>query len=271
MTDTIATLEKSLSVLKLKVSASEISDFMLRKEFSDSQIASVADVFAELSRRKEESSVDFLLKCSRLPVRNLRTFENFDFTELSGKGLGSLRSITTLAPLYAHKNIAFIGPAGTGKTHLAMAFGYECCRKMMKAYFVKMTELRDMFTEARKLGRESRVIASLVKPSCLIIDEVGNCDFDTGNTRLFFDMIDRRYNKEGFFNIIFTSNKQPKFWKQSFAEEETLRCAMDRIFDDVMIFNFSGSSHRGKNREAFNIATRKSKSVSDSIQGIDQF
>ena len=77
MTDTIATLEKSLSVLKLKVSASEISDFMLRKEFSDSQIASVADVFAELSRRKEESSVDFLLKCSRLPVRNLRTFENF--------------------------------------------------------------------------------------------------------------------------------------------------------------------------------------------------
>jgi phosphate starvation-inducible PhoH-like protein len=29
-----------------------------------------------------------------------------------------------------------IGPAGTGKTHLAMAFGYECCQKMMKAYFI---------------------------------------------------------------------------------------------------------------------------------------
>ncbi|MCI6258729.1 MAG: ATP-binding protein, partial [Spirochaetia bacterium] len=157
--------------------------------------------------------------CSRLAMKNPKTFENFDFSELSGKGVEKLRSITTLAPIYAHRNLAFIGPAGTGKTHLAMAFGYECCRKMMKTYFVKMTELNDMFTEARKYSRENRVISSLVKPSCLIIDEVGYCNFDTENTRLFFDMIDRRYNKEGNFNIIFTSNKQPKFWKQCFAEE----------------------------------------------------
>ena len=40
---------------------------------------------------------------------------------ISGKGLEKLKSITTLAPLYAHRNLAFIGPAGTGKTHLAMA------------------------------------------------------------------------------------------------------------------------------------------------------
>ena len=140
---------------------------------------------------------------------------------------------------------------------------------MMKTYFVKMTELNDMFTEARKYGRENRVIGSLVKPSCLIIDEVGYCNFDVENTRLFFDMIDRRYNKEGSYNIIFTSNKQPKYWKQCFAEEETLKCAMDRIFDDVMIFNFSGSSHRGQNREAFNLTTRKVKTVSDSLQEIE--
>ena len=72
-------------------------------------------------------------------------------------------------------------------------------------------------------------------------------------------MIDRRYNKEGNFNIIFTSNKQPKFWKQCFAEEDTLKCAMDRIFDDVMIFNFSGSSHRGQKREAFKQKTKIKK------------
>ena len=74
-----------------------------------------------------------------------------------------------------------------------------------------MNELNDMFTEARKYGREYRVISSLVKPSCLIIGEVGYCNFDVENTRLFFDMIDRRYNKEGSYNIIFTSNKQPKY------------------------------------------------------------
>lgn len=44
---------------------------------------------------------------------------------------------------------------------------------------------------------------------------------------------------------------------------------MDRIFDDVMIFNFSGSSHRGQNREAYNVSTKKVKTVSDSIQEIE--
>ena len=82
-------------------------------------------------------------------------------------------------------------------------------------------------------------------------------------------MIDRRYNKEGNFNIVFTSNKQPKFWRRCFAEDDALRCAMDRMFDDIIVFNFSGSSHRGKNREAFDIATRKVKSVSDSLQEIE--
>lgn len=53
-------------------------------------------------------------------------------------------------------------------------------------------KLNDMFTEARKYGRENRIINSLVKPSCLVIDEVGYCNFDIENVRLFFDMIDRR-------------------------------------------------------------------------------
>jgi len=267
--DLIASIEKSLSVLKLKITTDDISSFMIQKEFSEEQISAISQVFEEFSKRKEEASVDFLLKCSRLPVKNPRTFDNFDFSEISGKGAEKLKTLTTLAPIYAHKNIAFIGPAGTGKTHLAMAFGYECCQKMMKAYFVKMSELNAMFTEARRNDSVNRVINSLVKPSCLIIDEVGYCNFDIENTRLFFDMIDRRYNKEGNFNIIFTSNKQPKFWKQSFAEEDTLKCAMDRIFDDILIFNFSGSSHRGQNREAFNVSTKKVKTVSDSVQEID--
>ena len=267
--DIISSLGNSLDVLKMKITEQEIADYMIEREFSDLQMQAVSEVFAEFAARKEESSVNFLLKCSRLPMKNPKTFENFDFSELSGKGLEKLKGITTLAPLYAHKNLAFIGPAGTGKTHLAMAFGYECCRRMLKTYFIKMTELNDMFIEARKYGRENRVISSLVKPSCLVIDEVGYCNLDTENTRLFFDMIDRRYNKEGNFNIIFTSNKQPKFWKQCFAEEDTLKCAMDRIFDDVMIFNFSGSSHRGQKREAFNLTTKKVQTVTDSIQEID--
>lgn len=72
-----------------------------------------------------------------------------------------------------------------------------------------MSELRDKFTSARRAGKTAAVLNSLVRPACLIIDEVGHCAFDKENTRLFFDLVDRRYNKKGSFNIVFTRNKYP--------------------------------------------------------------
>ena len=151
--------------------------------------------------------------------------------------------------------------AGTGKTHFAMAFAYECCCKMLKAYFIKMTELNELFTEARKLDRVGNVMTSLVQPSCLVIDEVGHCVFDAENTRLFFDLVDRRYNKEGSYNMIFTSNKQPSAWRQNFTEEDSLLCALDRIFDDALIFNFNGETHRGLKKEVISLTTKRAKTV----------
>lgn len=148
-----------------------------------------------------------------------------------------------------------------GKTHLAMAFAYECCCKMLKAYFIKMTELNELFTEARKLDRVGKVMTSLVQSSCLVIDEVGHCVFDAENTRLFFDLVDRRYNKEGSYNMIFTSNKQPSAWRQNFTEEDSLLCALDRIFDDALIFNFNGETHRGLKKEVISLTTKRAKTV----------
>ena len=91
-----------------------------------------------------------------------------------------------------------------------MAYGRKCCQNGLKAYFLKATELNQRLTDARKYGRESSTINGLVKPSCLIIDEIGRCVFDKENTRMFFDVIDRRYNKEGPNTMIFTSNKGPE-------------------------------------------------------------
>jgi DNA replication protein DnaC len=52
-------------------------------------------------------------------------------------------------------------------------------------------------------------VAALVKPSRLVVDEVGRCVFDKGCTDLFFDVIDRRYEEEGPNTMILTSNASP--------------------------------------------------------------
>ena len=87
--------------------------------------------------------------------------------------------------IYSHCNLAFIGPAGTGKTHLAQAFGYTCCQHGLKMCFIKASELRDRFTAARHSGKTDSCLSGLVRPSCLIIDEIGHCTFDKENIQSF--------------------------------------------------------------------------------------
>lgn len=242
-------IHASAKYLELDINAQEIAQLSVSQGLSNEQIQAILSVFSYLKEKKQESIVSTLLRMSRLPLKEAKTFENFDFTQIHGKQAEALKGLPTLSALYAHRNLAFIGPQGVGKTHLAMAYGRACCLKGMKAYFLKATELNQKLTDARKYGRESSCINGLVKPSCLIIDEVGRCVFDKENTRIFFDIVDRRYNKDGPNTMIFTSNKSPDKWGEYFSEDSSLLCSLDRIFDAATVFMIKGNSYRGKQCE----------------------
>lgn len=59
--------------------------------------------------------------------------------------------------------------------------------------------------------------------------------------------------------MIFTSNKNPALWREDFDEDVTLLCALDRIFDDALVFKLRGESFRGKKLETVSIQTGKVK------------
>lgn len=261
MTDAFGgSIDQCCGVLKLDFSSRELAQISAENGFSQNTLNGIGLLFEYLRNKKEQTTIQTILRMSRLPQKVPKTFENFDFSALRGKGhidLDKLENIRTLAPVYAHRNLAFIGPAGTGKTHLAQAFGYECCKHGLKTYFIKASELRDKFTTARRAEKTASMLTSLVRPSCLIIDEIGHCEFDKENTRLFFDLIDRRYNKEGAYNIVFTSNRSPSLWRENFNEEDSLLCALDRIFDDATVFNIHGESFRGKHLETYALQAGK--------------
>ena len=256
--------ESTAKILKLDYDVVELSRFFEEHGFSQDQMSAVDQFLEYLRDKKIRNTIDMYLRTSRLPQKVPKTFDNFDFSVIKGKHADRLKSLPALNAIRAHKNLAFIGPPGTGKTHLAQAYGYECCQNGLKTYFIKMSELRDRFTNARRSGKEASCLNGLVRPACLIIDEVGRCEFDKENTRLFFDMIDRRYNRDGTNNIIFTSNKVPALWKNDFNEDDDLLCALDRIFDDATVFNIRGDSFRGKHLENIALKTTRVSAASSS-------
>lgn len=242
-------IQEAAKYLGLDLTSQEMAQIALDNELTDAQINAINHTLSYLKKKKSDQIVSTLLRLSRLPLKEPKTFENFDFSYLNSPNNEALKSLQTLSALYARTNMAFIGPQGVGKTHLAMAYGRECCLHGMKAYFLKATELNQRLLDARKLGRENAVINSLVKPSCLIIDEIGRCVFDKECTRMFFDIIDRRYNKEGPNTVIITSNTGPEKWGEFFSEDSTILCTMDRIFDKSLVFLIKGDSYRGRKRE----------------------
>lgn len=78
-------------------------------------------------------------------------------------------------------------------------------------------------------------------------------------SNVFEDMVDRRYSKEGPNSMVFTSNLMPDKWCEFFNEDESLKCALDRIFDDAVVYMIHGESYRGKNLETYSISTTANK------------
>jgi len=77
-------------------------------------------------------------------------------------------------------------------------------------------------------------------------------------------LINRRYSKEGASNMVFTSNKDPALWKALFSEDDTLQCALDRIFDKASVFVMKGETQRGKNREVIALTSVLAKETEES-------
>lgn len=239
--------------LKLDLSSSEMAVLAENQNLSEQSIEDICHVFEYMEKKSRENLVNTCLRLSRLPQKEPKTFEGFDFSRLHGKDIERLKNLSNLSALYAKRNLAFIGPQGVGKTHLAMAFGRSVCEHGMKAYFLKATELDQRLTNARKFDKVASVTNGLVKPSCLIIDEIGRCTFDEINTQIFFDIIDRRSNKEGPNCMIFTSNKNPSTWGRHFIEQDSLLGALDRFFDEATVFMIKGESYRGRKTETISL------------------
>lgn len=191
-----ARVSEHAAALGVALSPEELAGLTVRGDMGEGELAALEAVFSHLADKRHDQVIGTLLKLSRLPQRAPKTFEGFDFGRIRGRDAAALRTLPALSNLHARKNLAFIGPGGIGKTHLAQAYERECCLAGYKTYYLKATELRDKLKRASESGSTSRAVASLVKPSCLIVDEVGRCTFDKACTDLFFDVVDRRYEKE---------------------------------------------------------------------------
>ena len=75
-------LDQCCEILKLDFSSSELAQMAAEKGFSQATLDHIGDLFAYLKDKKEQTTIQTILRMSRLPQKAPKTFENFDFMRL---------------------------------------------------------------------------------------------------------------------------------------------------------------------------------------------
>lgn len=193
---------------------------------------------------RQERTKNTLLRFAKFPCR--KTLDQFDFTAQPDIDERRIRELMNLSFLDAQENLIFLGPPGIGKTHLAVAIGMEAISKGLKTYFITLNDLVSQLRHAEQQDKLEKKIRVFIKPSVLIIDEIGYLDLDPKSAHYLFQVISRRYERG---SIILTSNKGFGEWGEMVGDPIIATAMLDRLLHHSRIFNLKGDSYRLKEKQ----------------------
>src|ERR1700712_4918226 len=91
------------------------------------------------------------IRAARLPGR--KSLEEFDFDHSRGLKRDQIAHLGTLDFVTGKENVVFLGPPGTGKTHLSIGLGIRACQAGHRVAFATASEWVDRLAAAHQTGR----------------------------------------------------------------------------------------------------------------------
>ena len=199
----------------------------------------------ELEERRRRS-IELSLQFARFPYQ--KRLEDFDYSAQPSIDRRLIDELATGRFTAEGRNVVLLGPPGVGKTFLAIALAVRICELGRRAYFTTAIELARRLTKATRENRLHREMKNLVRPSVLIIDEVGYLSLDNTQASLLFQVIAERYEKQQA--IVLTSNKAFADWAGVFAGDAIMAsAALDRLLHRATVINIRGESYRMRARQ----------------------
>lgn len=191
---------------------------------------------------REKNMIQSMVKVAGFPF--LKEMNSFDFDFQPSINQQQMMDFMSLRFIENQENIVFLGPSGVGKTHLATSIGIAAAKKRNSTYFIKCHQLIENLRKARNESRLESRLKHYTKYKLLIIDEIGYLPIDVEDAKLFFQLIDRRYEKK---STILTTNVNFKAWDEVFLDTKIANAILDRILHHATIVSIVGQSYRLKN------------------------
>ena len=195
----------------------------------------------EAAHRRDRST-DRRIQQARFPA--IKTLDQFNWSWPKKLNRLQVKNLFRLQFIPDKQNVIFLGGVGLGKSHLAVALGYQACLEGHGVLFATAIDVINTLSAAQAAGRLKTELKKYTRPAVLILDELGFLPIDKAGADLLFQVISLRYEQGP---LVITSNRAFKDWPEIFNNDSTLTSAiLDRLLHHAETVIIEGKSFRMK-------------------------
>jgi DNA replication protein DnaC len=241
---TIPELDRALRQLRLSGMA-DVLEPRLRQAQAE-RLAPV-DLVAALVNDELVRRQDRLLARRRTHARfrdqgkTLDTFD-FDFNKKLNRAL--VFELATGRFISQSEDALFLGPPGTGKSHLAQAIGHAAIQQGYRVRYTEAHGLLDELAEATVDGTRRETMTELATVPFLIIDDLGMRKLPATAAEDLLELIMRRYERA---STLLTSNRPVDDWGKLLGDNAAVSALLDRLLHHAHILKSGPKSWRLRN------------------------
>jgi DNA replication protein DnaC len=242
-----ASLDRDLAELKLLEIAESYRELLDEAARTGSSMLEVLATLIGLEQTaRQQRALERRLRHARLPKQKTLAEYKFDFPKRVPKA--AILRLFDCDFIDRHGCAVLIGPTGTGKSHLLTALGYTAAER---GYSVRHTRVVDMINHlvmAQTNGLLGKAIKAYVRPTLLLLDELGYLPIDKRGADLLFQVVAARYESG---SIVLTTNRPFREWGALCNADNTLATALiDRLMHHGEAIVIRGDSYRMRDKES---------------------
>ena len=172
-----------------------------------------------------------------------KTLDHFDFTFNPKMNRSLVFDLATCAFIGKREDALFLGPGGTGKSHLAQAIGQAAIQQGYRVLYREAHVLLDELSEAVVDGTRREFMETLTTVPLLIIDDFGMRKLPLTAAEDLLEIVMRRYERA---STLLTSNRPVEDWGKLLGDVAAVTAMLDRILHHGHVLKCGPRSWRTK-------------------------
>ena len=172
-----------------------------------------------------------------------RTLDNFDFGFNPKMNRSLIFDLASSAFIDRREDALFLGPGGTGKSHLAQAIGQAAILQGHKVLYRETHMLLEELADATLAGARKQYMETVSSVALLIIDDFGMRKLPPTAAEDLLEIIMRRYERA---STLLTSNRPVEDWGKLLADVAAVSAMLDRLLHHGHILKCGPKSWRTK-------------------------